>query len=309
MKVAVIGAGGLGGFYGAKLSEAGHEVSFIARGAHLEAIREKGLLIENLTDGTSQKFDIMATDRPADIGKVDFLLFAVKMWDMETAVEAAKGVVDDKTSILSLQNGVIKDFILKKQFGEKAVLGGVGYVATAITRPGVVGQTGDLQKITIGEYDHTVSDRVKEIVDSFASTGVEANTSEDIERVLWEKYVFLVGLSAMTAATRLPIGVLRETPETRQLLREIIAEAVTVGRARGIKLPEDYVDDRMHFVDTLPAAMKASMLHDLEAGKPMELRWLSGGIVDLGKEVGVPTPANAFIVSILAPLADGPVMS
>ncbi|MCY0148177.1 2-dehydropantoate 2-reductase [Hoeflea sp. G2-23] len=306
MKVAVMGAGGVGGFYGAKLAEAGHDVSFIARGAHLEAIREKGLLIENITDGTSQKYDVMATEKPADIGKVDFLLFAVKMWDMEAAIETVKVVVGDNTSILSLQNGVIKDIILKQRFDEKAVLGGVGYVATAITRPGVVGQTGDLQKITIGEYDQSVSDRVRTIVASFASTGIEAKASSDIEKVLWEKYVFLVGLSAATAATRLPIGILRKTPETRQLLRQIIAEAVAVGRARGVHLPEDYADDRMRFVDTLPDAMKASMLHDLEAGKPMELRWLSGGIVDLGREVGVPTPANEFILAVLAPLAEGP---
>lgn len=306
MKIAVMGAGGVGGFYGAKLAEAGHDVSFVARGAHLQAIREKGLTIENLTDGSSRTYEVAATDRPETIGKADFLLFAVKMWDTEAAAEAVRPIVGENTSVLSLQNGVIKDIILKKRFGEKAVLGGVGYVATAIARPGVIGQTGDLQKVTIGEYDRSVSDRVKALVDSFSSTGIESKLSQDIERVLWEKYVFLVGLSALTAATRLPIGVLRRTPETRELLREVISEAVAVGRARGVNLPEDYVEDRMQLVDTLPEAMKASMLHDLESGKPLELRWLSGGIVDLGAQAGVPTPANRYIVATLVPLADGP---
>ena len=305
MRIAVMGSGGVGGFYGSKLAEAGHDVVFIARGRHLEAIREHGLSIENVTDGRTSRSAVTATDDPATIGRADLVLIAVKMSDTATALDLVAPLVDEQTTLLSLQNGVIKDFILKDRFGDKAVLGGVGYVAAVILRPGVIGQTGSLQKITIGEYDGTRSERVQTLVDSFASTGVEAQASSDIERTLWEKYVFLVGLSATTALTRLPIGVIRETPKTRDLLQSVIAEAVAVGRARGVALPEDYVEDRMRFVDTLPYTMKASMLHDLEAGKPLEVRWLSGGIVDLGAEVGVATPANAFVLAALAPLADG----
>src|SRR3546814_6552295 len=146
-----------------------------------------------------------------------------------------------------------------------------------------------LQKITIGEYDGAHSERLQALVTSFASTGIDAQASSDIERTLLEKYVFLVGLSATTALTRMPIGVVRQTPETRDLLHKVIEEAVAVGQARGVALPQDYAEDRMRFVDTLPSAMKASMLHDLEAGKPLEVRWLSGGIVDLGREVGIAT--------------------
>lgn len=306
MRVAVMGAGGVGGFFGAKLAEAGHHVAFIARGAHLEEIQKNGLIIENLTDGGTKQYDVEATNDPRTIGKADLLLFAVKMWDTETAADFVKPVVSDGTAVLSLQNGVIKDIILKKRFGEKAVLGGVGYVATSIARPGVIGQTGKLQEIVIGEYDRTISERVQTLVDGLAATGLKSTASQDIESVLWEKFVFLVGLSAMTAATRMPIGAIRSTAESRNLLNAIISEAVAVGRARGVSLPEDYAQDRMRFVDTLPDTMKASMLHDLEAGKPLELRWLSGGVVDLGREVNVPTPANEFIVATLAPHADGP---
>jgi 2-dehydropantoate 2-reductase len=300
-----MGSGGVGGFYGAKLAEAGHDVVFVARGKHLEAIRANGLAIENLTDGQVTTTRAEVTDDPSTIGHADLVLFAVKMWDTETAADLVAPIVGAETAILSLQNGVIKDVILKARFGEKAVLGGVGYVATSIARPGVIGQTGQLQKITIGEYDGSATARVRTLVDSFAATGIEATASDDIERVLWEKYVFLVGLSAMTAVTRLPIGIIRSTAETRKLLHQVIAEAVAVGRARGVALPEHYARDRMDFVDTLPAAMKASMLHDLEVGKPLEVRWLSGGIVQLGQEAGVATPANDFILAALAPLADG----
>lgn len=305
MRVAVMGAGGVGGFYGAKLAEAGHDVVFIARGRHLAAIREHGLGIENLSDGRVSRVAVAATDDPATIGRADLILLAVKLWDMATAVDLVAPLADEETALLSLQNGVIKDLVLKARFGDRAVLGGVGYVATAIVRPGVIGQTGSLQKITLGEYDGSDSERLQTLVDSFASTGIDAQASSDIERTLWEKYVFLVGLSATTALTRLPIGRVRDTPETRGLLHKVIEEAVAVGRARGVALPEDYAQDRMRFVDTLPYAMKASMLHDLEAGKPLEVRWLSGGIVELGRDVGIATPANEFVLAALAPLADG----
>src|SRR3546814_789690 len=181
MRIAVMGAGGVGGFYGAKLAEAGHDVVFIARGRHLDAISEHGLSIENLSDGRVSRAAVTATDNPATIGRADLILFAVKLSDTATAIDLVAPLVDEETALLSLQNGVIKDLILKARFGDKAVLGGVGYVATAIVRPGVIGQTGSLQRIILGEYDGSSSERVKTLVDSFASTGIDAQASSDID--------------------------------------------------------------------------------------------------------------------------------
>lgn len=305
MRIAVIGAGGVGGFYGAKLAEAGHDVTFLARGAHLDAIRHGGLVIEDTVTGAQQRHDVRAVDDIAVFGEVDLVLLAVKLWDTEAAVRQVTPIVGADTAILSLQNGVIKDDILRGHFGAHRVMGGVAYIASAIARPGVIGQTGTMQKITVGEYDGHVSERARVVVDSFAAAGVDATLSDRIEGVLWEKFVFLVGLSAMTTATRLPIGAVRSDPASRRLLEQVIAEAVAVGRARGVDLPADFVADRMAFVDTLPPTMKASMLHDFEAGKPLELQWLSGGVVDMARDTGVQVSANAAIVGVLSPHAEG----
>lgn len=305
MRVAVIGAGGVGGFYGARLQAAGHDVTFVARGAHLDAIRANGLTIENVSSGVSETVPVRAVEQPADVGAVDLVLFAVKMADTDSAAAAIAPLVGPATAILSLQNGVIKDDILRARYPAENVLGGVAYIAAAISRPGVVTQTGTMQRVIVGEYDGRRSERVATLVEAWARTGVDATLSTDIRRTLWEKYVFLTGLSALTTATRLPVGIVRSTPATRALLEAVITEAVAVGRTHGVALPEDYAADRMAFVDTLPGTMKASMLHDFEAGKPLELDWLSGGIVSLGVAVGVPTPANAAIVGVLAPYAAG----
>jgi 2-dehydropantoate 2-reductase len=305
MHVAVIGAGGVGGFFGARLQSAGHAVTFLARGAHLDAIRTRGLTIENVSSGATETVPVRAVDRPADIGVADVVLFAVKMADTEGAAAAMAPIVGPRTAILSLQNGVIKDDLLRARFPPENVLGGVAYIAAAISRPGVIAQTGTMQRVVVGEYDGRRSERVEALVDAWVRTGVDATLSTDIRRVLWEKYVFLTGISALTTATRLPVGAVRSAPASRALLEAVIAEAVAVGRAHGVDLPADYAADRMAFIDGLPAPMKASMLHDLEAGKPLELDWLSGGIVSLGAAVGVPTPANAAIVGVLAPWAAG----
>ena len=305
MRIAVIGSGGVGGFYGAKLLEAGHDVTFLARGAHLDAIRADGLVIEDTVSHAQQRYSVHAVGDVSEIGSVDLVLFAVKLWDTEATALQVAPIVGDNTAVLSLQNGVIKDDILRRHFGPARMMGGVAYIASAIARPGVIGQTGTMQRITLGEYGGSVSERARTLVESFENVGVEAMLSENIERVLWEKFVFLVGLSATTTATRLPIGIVRSDPAARALLERVIAEAVAVGRARGVDLAADYVEDRMAFVDTLPATMKASMLHDFESGKPLELEWLSGGVVDLARDTDVPVPANEAIVGVLAPYAKG----
>ena len=305
MKIAVMGSGGVGGFYGGRLAHAGYDVSFVARGAHLEAMREHGLKIENTTAGDLVVPRVNVTDRPETIGPADLVLIAVKMWDTEAAAEAVRPIVGPDTAVLSLQNGVIKDDILRRAFGDRAVLGGVGYVATHIGRPGVISQTGTLQRVVIGEYDGRRSERIAALHQAFTQAGVQAEISDDIRRTLWEKFVFLVGLSATTTTMRVAIGAIRENPQTRRFLFDLMQETVSVGRAHGVKLPEDYAEQRLVFADTVPATMSSSMHHDLEHGNPLEVPWLSGGVVKLGEAVGVATPMNRAVWDILALHAAG----
>ena len=305
MKIAMMGSGGVGGFFGGRLAHAGYDVSFIARGAHLAAMRERGLTIENQQQGEIRVPKVQATDDPAQIGRVDLVIVSVKLWDTESAARQIKPLVGPGTGVLSLQNGVIKDDILRRELGEAAVMGGVGYVATHISRPGVIHQTGTMQRIVLGEYDGTKSARATFLHEALARAGVNAELSDDVRRAIWEKYVFLVALSATTTTMRMPIGPIRENPQTHAFLRELIRETVAVGRAHGVALPEDYADNRLAFADGLPADMTSSMHHDLERGSPLEVNWLSGSVVQLGAAKGIPTPANRAVCDILALHAGG----
>lgn len=305
MKIAVMGSGGVGGFYGARLAHAGYDISFIARGAHLEAMRANGITIENATEGNLHVPRVKVTDNPETIGTVDLVLIAVKMWGTEAAAAAVKPIVGPKTAVLSLQNGVIKDDILKRIFGDEAVMGGVAYVGTHISRPGVIDQKGPLQRVVLGEYDGRRTERLEFLHQAFLNSGVKSEISDDIRRTLWEKYSFLVGLSGATTAIRKPIGPIRENPQTRRFLYELMRETVAVGRAHGVNLPEDYAEQRLAFGDTVAYDMSSSMHHDLEHGNPLEVEWLSGGVVKLGEQVNVPTPMNRAVWDILALHAGG----
>ncbi|MGZ5092012.1 MAG: ketopantoate reductase family protein [Burkholderiales bacterium] len=305
MKIAVLGSGGVGGFYGGRLAHAGYDVSFVARGAHLAAMRSQGLTIENAAQGDIHVPRVKVTDDPATIGEVDLVLIAVKLWDTEAAARAVKPIVGAHTAVVSLQNGVIKDDIMRREFGAPAVMGGVAYVGTHISRPGVILQTGTLQRLVFGEYDGTRSLRARQLLEALLGAGIEAELSEDIRRTLWEKYVFLVGLSGTTTTMRMPIGAIRENPQTRAFLLDLMKETVAVGRAHGVNLPEDYAELRLAFADTVAPDMSSSMHHDLEHGNRLEVAWLSGGVVQLGRAVGVETPANRAVWDILALHATG----
>ena len=305
MKIAMMGSGGVGGFFGGRLAHAGYDVSFIARGAHLAAMRERGLLIESEIHGDIRIPTVRATDDPASLGPVDLVILSVKLWDTEAAARQIRPLLKTGTGVISLQNGVIKDDILRRELGEAPVMGGVGYVATTISRPGVIHQTGTMQRIVLGEYDGKISQRARFLHEALLKAGVNAELSSDVRRAIWEKYVFLVGLSATTTAMRTTIGPIRENPRTRAFLLEIIREAVAVGRALGVALPADYAENSLAFADGLPAGMTSSMAHDLERGNPLEVEWLSGGVVQLGEAAGVPTPANRAVCDILALYAKG----
>ena len=305
MKISVMGSGGLGGLYGGRLAHAGYDVTFIARGAHMSAMKEQGLLIENEEQGEVRVARPNVTDDPAAVGVVDYVLLAVKLWDTDAAVNAIRPMVGPRTVVISLQNGVIKDDILRREFGEDAVVGAVAYVATHVARPGVIRQTGSMQRLILGEYDGQQSPRAQQLLDAMLRAGIQAAISDDIRRTIWEKYVFLVGLSGTTATMRSTIGPIRQNAQSRAFLYDLLKETVAVGRAHGVRLPSDYADDRLAFLDTVPATMTSSMHHDLEKGNRLEVAWLSGGVVELGRAVSVATPANRAVWDILALHAAG----
>ncbi len=305
MKIAMMGSGGVGGFFGGRLAKAGYDVSFIARGAHLKAMRESGLTIENEAQGDIHVPAVHATDDPASLGPVDLVIVSVKLWDTESAARSILPIVGPDTGVLSLQNGVIKDEILRSVLPETAVMGGVGYVATHIARPGVIHQVGTMQRIVVGEYDGRASRRARFLHEALVKAGVAAELSADVRKSIWEKYVFLVALSATTTSMRSTIGPIRENPRSRAFLLALMREVVAVGRAHGVALAEDYAEARLKFADGLPADMTSSMAHDLERGNRLEVDWLSGGVVKLGKEKGVPTPANSAVCDILALQSEG----
>ena len=305
MKIVMMGAGGVGGFFGGRMAHAGHDVAFVARGAHLEALRRDGLTIENETEGNLHIPDVRASDDPASLGPAHLVILSVKLWDTEAAAHAIKPIVGPATGVLSLQNGVIKDDILRRVFPASQVMGGVGYVATHISRPGVINQVGTMQRVVIGEYDGARSERAMFLHQALLDGGIKAELSPDIRRSLWEKYVFLVALSGTTTTMRRPLGAVRENPRTRQFFLDLMAEAVAVGRAHGVALAEEFARDRLAFADTLPYEMTSSMHHDLERGNRLEVEWLSGGVAQLGAAKGVPTPANRAVWDILALHAGG----
>ena len=301
----MMGSGGVGGFFGARLAQAGEDVAFVARGAHLDAIRASGILIENEPQGDLRASNVRASADPRELGPADIVILSVKLWDTEDAARQVQPIVGPDTAVLSLQNGVIKDDILRGIFPGKSIMGGVAYVASHIARPGVIHQTGTMQRIVVGEYDGSVSARARALHEALLRAGVKAELSTDVRRSIWEKYVFLVGLSATTATTRRPLGAVLGNARSKAFFHEIMREVVRVGRAKGVALPEDYADQRLAFAATLPYDMTSSMAVDLDRGNRLEVEWLSGGVVKLGREAGVATPANEAVWAILSPHADG----
>jgi len=303
MRIAVMGAGGLGGYFGARLCIGGAEVHFIARGKHLQALRNNGLRVVGPEPLHVSR--VNATDDASAIGKVDLVMLCVKLWDTEAALEQMRPIVDAHTAIVSFQNGVLKDQALRAAYGDAAVMGGVGYVAATIESPGVIRQTGTMQRLLFGEFDGSRSARGQAFLDACLAGGIKAELSEDILREIWQKFVFLDALSGATTTIRKPIGAIRENAQTRGFFLDVMREVVAVGRAHGVNVPEDFSEMRLKLADDVAYDMTSSMHHDLERGNPLEVRWLAGAVVELGKQKGVATPLNRAIADILALHADG----
>jgi 2-dehydropantoate 2-reductase len=304
MQITIVGSGGVGGYFGAKLAQGGCVVGFVARGAQLTALREHGLRVESQL-GDIFLPEVRVSDSPQSFGTPDYVFICVKLWDTERALREVVPIVGPKTAVISFQNGVQKDDLLLRTFGEKFVMGGVGYIGSMVTRPGVIHHTGTMQRLAFGEYDGTNSPRAVALLDACVRGGIDAAISTDVRRAIWEKFVFLVGLSATTTAMRTTLGPIRSNPQTRAFLLDVMREVVAVGRAHGVRLAEDYAEQRLTFCDGLPADMDSSMHTDLERGSRLEVEWLSGAVVELGKLAGVQTPINRAVYDILALHARG----
>jgi 2-dehydropantoate 2-reductase len=304
MRIAVLAAGALGGYFGARLAQGGHEVAFVARGRQLEALRAHGLRVDSPL-GDVHLPDIEVTDKPAGIGPVDLVLFTVKLWDTVEAADAIKPLLDGNTAVVSFQNGVVKDDILRQALGAEHIIGGVSYIAATIAEPGVIRHSGTLAKLVFGEYDGSLSPRVRQFRDACADGGIDVEISDRIEQAIWEKFVFLVGVSGTTSLARSAIGPIRSHPRSRAFLHDVMEEVVQVARVQGVALPADYADDRLAFVDQLNPSVTSSMNHDLERGNRLEVDWLSGDVVERGTRLGVATPCNRAISDILSIYSGG----
>ncbi len=300
-----MGAGGVGGCLGARLAAAGHDVTFVARGAHLSALRSDGLRLESVR-GDVAVGDVRATDDPAAVGPVDLVLFTVKMRDCAAAADQCRHLMGDGTMVVPLLNGVESHETLRERLGVEPVLGGTAYISAVIDRPGVIRQTGALERILFGELSGPISPRVQRLQSALSDAGIGAIASVRILPEIWEKFILLATNAGLTTLTRLPIGMLRSHDGTRALIDAGMREVEAVARAKTIEVASDIVARHHAFYDTLPAEMKSSMQVDLERGAPLELPWLSGAVVRLGEELGVPTPVHGFIAMALSPYADGP---
>ena len=293
MKIAVVGAGGVGASFGAMLSQAGHEVALLARGAHLEAIRTGGLVVERA--GERRVLKLAASNNAADLGTAAVVLFAVKLWSTEEAVAAARPLVGPDSMVVVLQNGVDGIERLSPILGRDRIVGGVAQISAVIEKPGHVVHRSPFARLIAGEPAGGPSGRVTAFVEACRSAGMEARASDDIALDLWTKFAFIVGLSGATGLLRAPIGPILADAETRAFLQRLVEECVAVGRAEGVRLASDQVAQALAFMEGLPPAMRASMLDDLERGGRIEVPWLAGHVVALGARHGIATPANATV--------------
>jgi 2-dehydropantoate 2-reductase len=298
MRIAVMAAGAVGGYFGARLKAAGHAVVFFARGAHLAAIRKDGLKLESPLGDLHVK-DVRATDDPAGIAPVDLVLFAVKLWDTERAAEQLRPLVASHTRVITLQNGVDSVERLTPILGDAAVIGGSTYVVTVIAAPGVIRHTSPFARIRCGRLDGQPDSVLAGYVEQVRAAGIDITLSDRMRTELWKKFVLLSGTSGITASTRQSLGPIRADPEVRALFFKLMGEAMAVGKAAGVAFPPDFAEELERSVEAFPPTMRASMAHDLERGNRLELDWLAGKVVALGRALGVPTPANESVYAML----------
>jgi 2-dehydropantoate 2-reductase len=302
VRIAVFGAGGVGGYFGGRLAEAGESVAFVARGAQLEALRRDGLNVESIAGDFVVK-PVEADDDPARIGPVDMVLVAVKAWQVQGAARAIGPLLRGDTIVLPLQNGVEAADQLAAVVGAERVLGGLCRIVAFLSGPGRIRHSGVPPRIEFAERDGRSSERVTRLRAVFErARGLAVSVPADIDAALWEKFLFIAPVSGVGAATRVPVGGFRALPESRVLLEGAMAEVFALARARGVRLPDDAVARALGYVDSLPAEATASMQRDIIEGRPSELEAQTGTIVRLGRAAAVPVPINEMIYGTLLPL-------
>lgn len=304
MRIAIMGTGGMGGYYGGCLATAGHETGFIARGAHLDAIRGKGLKVIG-PRGDMHIHPATATDDPATIGEVDVVLFCVKLYDAETAAERIRPMVGPKTMIVSVMNGVDGPDRIGAVLGRDKVLGGAAYASAKIDEPGVVSYRSDNSMLMFGEMTGGVSDRALAFRDICRAAGFDSDVSEDIEATLWNKFVVLATNAGLTTLVRKPAATVYGDPDLKALAVEMMREVKMIADAKGIAVAPDIIERSVAMTETFPPNMYASMYHDLAAGRRIEVESFSGLIAKLGRELGIPTPHHATVYACLKPYRDG----
>ena len=304
MRIVVVGAGGVGGYFGGLLAKAGQDVTFIARGAHLAAMLADGLTVESETT-PFHVAEVRATEDPAAAGKADIVLFAVKLYDMEATAPTLKPLIGPETVVVTLQNGIDAPEIVGRAVGPRHVAPGVARISAVVARPGVVRHNGLVPSIVFGPVDPAQAAPLQALKAACDASALTAVLTDDPWRAVWEKFVFLASMSGLTALTRHAMGPIRTNPATRALLRESLAETAAVAAALGVRLPADLPERTQGFMDSLPPGARASMLEDLERGRRLELPWLSGAVARLGSANGVATPIHRTIAAALALQVDG----
>ncbi len=300
MRIAVFGTGGVGGFFGGRLAQAGNEVVFIARGEHLRAILTNGLRVDSIK-GDFVIFPAQASDNPAQVEPVDVVLVGVKAWQIPDAAQAMRPLIAEHTIVLPLENGVEAPEQLALVLGAEHILGGLCQLSAFIAGPGHIRHVGIEPYVAFGEMDGHRSSRAERLLQAFETAGVKAAIPADIQAALWDKFIFIAAVSGVGAVTRAPMGVYRSLPETRRMLTEAMQEILAIAKARGVKVPDDVVEKRLAFTDNSQPGVLASMHRDITEGRPSELMAQNGAVVRMGQALGVPTPVHTFIYTCLLP--------
>jgi len=306
MHFAIVGSGAVGGYYGARLQRAGHRVTFLARGAHLAAMRQGGLRVESPLGDFALAVD--ATDDPASVGPVDVVILTVKTYDNRTALPALPPLVGEHTTVLTLQNGVDSVDEVAAVAGKPAVVGGATYVATALARPGLIVQTGTHRRVVFGEVFGDLprlSERVQLIAEALGGADIHAEPVPDARVPLWEKFIYLAPFAAFTGAARLPAGPIWSDPHAREMFLAAVQEVTLVARGEGVPIASDLLDRIVDYMEALPRTTRSSLLIDLSQGKPIEVEALQGSVVRRGRALGLPTPIMSTLYAVLKPHADG----